>query len=200
MIQSQRDGLAGILSPGIDYLTMRTLLWLPLWLGICATQLTAGSIGFDVTPLAAPMFRYTYYPSGIGLQANQDIDIRFDPALYGNLTAGVAGSGFSLFLLQPNNPPGTSGDYSALALVNNPLFTGPFSVDFLFKGTGMPGSQPYTINQYDQAGALVSTIDSGSTVPVGQAAAVPEPASLPLAAAALVAGVWALRRRSNSTV
>src|SRR5437588_331544 len=66
----------------------------------------------------------------------------------------------SLILFQPNNPPGATGDYIALAQVNNPPLTGPFSVVFVFKGMGTPGAQPFVVEQFDQNGNFVPCVGS----------------------------------------
>jgi len=129
-------------------------------------------------------FRYTYDFTSLSLQANQEVDIRFSPTLYSTLTNGIAGANFSLAVFQPNNPPGSFGDYAALALINNPSLTGPFRVDFTFLGTGTPGSQPFVINQYDAGGNFLSIVDSGSTAAPG--GPVPEPATWLLGAAGLI--------------
>ncbi len=142
--------------------------------------LPAATIQFDVTGLGSNSFRYNYFVSGTTFQANQELDIRFDPARYSNLSNPVAGSGFKASVFQPNNPPGVFGDYSALALTNNPSLAGPFSVDFSFSGPGQPGSQPYSINQFDQGGNFVSTIETGVTSPRVPTTGVPEPASVTL--------------------
>jgi hypothetical protein len=151
----------------------------------------------DVIP-GQDLREYVYTISGVTLQANQGIDILFNPATYGTLSNGKAGAGFDLALFQPNVPVGASGDYSALALVNNPSLAGPFSVDFVFLGPGQPGSQPFQINQFDSSGNFLRTISSGFTV----AAAVPEPNMAPLAGVSLVliavaAGI-ARRRRTGA--
>jgi hypothetical protein len=136
--------------------------------------------------------RYTYFVTGLTLLANQELDLRFDPALYGSLSNGVAGPDFDLLLLQPDNPPGAFGDFSILALVDNPPFPQALSVDFSFIGPGTPGSQPFFINEYDQSGRFVATIASGFTV-----AAIPEPGSIAFGGTGLLLGAvyWALRRR-----
>src|SRR5438309_110376 len=159
-------------------------------LALCSLMASAGCLSAatitfqssdlpDITP-GQDLRRDVYSIGGITLQANEEIDIRFDPALYGTLSNGVAPPDFSLLLLQPNTPPGTFGDYSALSNVNNPSLAGPFSVDFVFLGTGAPGSQPFFINLYDRNGRFLRTVESGFTTSPG--AAVPEPATLVISA------------------
>jgi len=173
---------------------MRNLLRIAIGAGLFSLTLQAATVGFTVTPLGGNNFRYVYDFTALSLQANQEVDIRFSPTLYSTLTNGVAGANFSLAIFQPNNPPGSFGDYSALSLINNPALTGPFRVDFTFLGTGTPGAQAFLINQYDAAGNFISTITTGSTTPPG--GAVPEPATWTLGVAGLVfAGVARSARR-----
>jgi len=151
---------------------------LPLWILLLAGQLSAGTVWYQATSLGSNFYRYDYTIDYNFLQY-QELDIKFDPTLYSNLTNGVASSDFNLVLLQPNNPSGTSGDYSLLALIGNPTLAGPFSVKFMFLGAGEPGSQLYFINQFDPSGQnLIDTIESGSTVP--------EPANWLMAGAGLI--------------
>jgi hypothetical protein len=140
--------------------------------------------------------RYTYFVTGVTLLAHQELDFRFDPDLYGSLTNGLAGPGFDVLLLQPDNPPGAFGDFSVMALVDHPQFPEVLSVDFTFLGSGAPGAQPFFINQYDQSGKFMATIEAGFTV-----AAIPEPGSLALGGTGLLVGgvLWALRRRFGGT-
>jgi hypothetical protein len=178
---------------------MRIKFWLLLWAGLFATNLSAATIQFQVSNLGGTTFRFNYVPSGFAFQVNQDLDIRFNPALYGTLSNAVVGGGFSALLLQPDNPPGSFGDYIALALVNNPSLAGPFSVDVIFKGSGTPGVQPFVINQFDPSGNFVSTITSGLTTPLGGPASVPEPGSFSLGVLAMIVGgtLWTVRRRAR---
>src|SRR3954453_19431382 len=111
---------------------MRNLLRFVIGAGLFSISLQAATVGFTVSPLGGTSFRYVYDFTALSLQANQEVDIRFSPTLYSTLTNGVAGPNFSLAIFQPNNPPGSFGDYSALSLINNPALTGPFRVDFTF--------------------------------------------------------------------
>lgn len=162
--------------------------------GCLAAQLSAATIGFLVSNLGGNSFRYTYSITGM-FQANQELDILFDPTLYGTLSNGkpLPGPDFSLMLFQPNNPPGSFGDYSLTALVNNPSLAGPFSVDFTYLGPVPPGpgSQPFQL--FD---ANFNLIQSGVTMPQGSSGGVPEPGSFSLGAMGLLlGGVWVTRRR-----
>ena len=164
----------------------------------------AGTILFQVADLGPgvppPLERYTYTydMSGITLLANQELDIVFSAALYTTLSNGVVSSGFDLMLLQPNNPPGAPGHFSALALSNIGVVPGPWSVDFLFNGPGTPGSQPFFINQYDASGRFITTLESGTTQ---NSAQVPEPGTFMLLGLVVIGcGVgWAVRRRNAGT-
>lgn len=163
---------------------------LPLLL-LVALNLSAGTIRYTVTDLGANNYRYSYFVQGFDFLADQELDIRFDPTLYGSLSNGLASADFDLLLLQPDNPTGTDGDYSALALRDHPSLAGPFSVEFVFIGEGLPGPQPFFVNAFDTSGNIVE-IESGMTV-----SAIPEPSSGALAvAAALMWGVCRLWRRS----
>jgi hypothetical protein len=138
-------------------------LMLPLWATLLAGQLSAGTILYDVTFQGGNVYRYEFFPKNVVLLANQEIDIRFDPILFGNLFNGVAGANFKLSLLQPNNPPGALGDYSALALIDNPGLAGPFSVDVTWLSSGSPGSLPYLIHQFDITGQrIIGTLEVGT--------------------------------------
>ena len=173
---------------------MRMRSWLLLWLCIVVPgYICAGTIQYTVTPLGGNEYTYNYILGGFSLAQGNEVDIRFDPLLYSTLSNGVAGPDFTLLLLQPNNPPGAFGDYSASANVDNPSLAGPFSVDFEWLGSGLPGSQPYFINRYDQTGQHV--IEQGQTTLAGGNNTVPEPGTFTLAAMALlIAGMSRVRR------
>ncbi len=105
-----------------------------------------------------------------------------------------------MILLQPGNPMGAFGVYSAVAQVDNPSLTGRFSVDVLLAMGAQLGVQNFAINQLDQQGVIISTISTGSTV--GPSNSVPEPATYSLIGLALLAGsgITALRGRNKKTV
>jgi len=175
---------------------MDKIFWVTLLVGLGAGSTSAGTIQFQVTPLGGDLYQYNYVVSGITFQANEELDIRFDPSLYGTLSNGLAPSGFDLALLQPNNPPGVFGDYSALAEIANPSTAGPFSVEVVFFGPGQPGTQPFFVKQYDQNGFFVSTIGAGFATQMPDTSPMPEPSSLILVSTTLLlGGLWMVRRR-----
>ena len=115
----------------------------------------------DFTPGSGYLYRYSYTLTGAVLQANQEIDIRFDPVNYTRLSNAVAGPGFDVLLLQPFNPPGLPGDFSILVLIDNPSLLAPFRVDALYVGQGPPGPQEFYINQLDSEGRITGVLASG---------------------------------------
>lgn len=152
----------------------------------------AGTIQYAVSTVAPGEQQYTYLVSGFALAQYQGLEIVFPEASFETLSNGVAGAGFDVSLLEPNVSPGVAGDYTAVAQISDPSLAGPFSVDFIYIGTGTPGPQEYYVNQYDQNGDLEGLLNSGSTV----AYQAPEPGNLALPGFLLVAGgVWRAVRR-----
>jgi hypothetical protein len=161
---------------------------------------SASMIQYGVTPLGAGLYRYTYTLRGFDLALYAEVAIAFDPALYGPLSNGLAGSAFDLLLLQPGNPPGAFGYYSALALIPHPPLDGPFQVDVVFPGPGLPGPQPYFVNQFDHFGQLI-TVESGMTE--ADPLELAEPAVwAPAALVWMTCAAWraACRRRAKSSI
>lgn len=173
---------------------MRSFLRLFVWAGLLAVSLPAGTIQFESSPIGQNAFRITYSVSDITFLANQELDIRFDPQLYGTMSNGVAPAGFDLLLLQPNNPLGAFGDFSALALTDLPALSGVFSVDVIVLA-GRPGAQPFEIHQLNQQGVIESTVSRGTTV------VVPEPSTFwPVGFSLLIGSVaCVVRRRLRNT-
>ena len=186
-MRSWANPVAKIGGPGVSCL---------IWMGLMATSVSATTISFQSTSLGTTdgvgrtLYRITWTVQGYVFLTNQELDIRFDPASYGALSNGVAPAGFSVVLLQTNNPPGAFGDYSALALVDNPSLTGGFRADVF--SLGPPVTQPWEINQFDQNGTFVGVIDSGVTAN----SAIPEPSTLVVVGLTLsIASIFSLRRR-----
>jgi hypothetical protein len=191
--------------------------------GLLAFSLSAATIVQSQLTNAGTTGIYQYVVSGFNFSANQPclsdslppgnpafecfdvLDIEFDPNVFSQISNGVAPAGFEVLLFQPDNPPQAPGDYIAEAMVNQPSLNGTFSVDFALTGNGTPGSQQYSINQFDTAGSFMGAVPlnaSGQTVgsTVLPASGAPEPASLSLCGAALIMGsvLWALRGRAGN--
>jgi hypothetical protein len=178
---------------------MRCILISSLLAGLLAGNMSAATIQFQASDLGSNQFHLTYIVTDFVFSLNQELDVQFDPATYLSLSNGAAPTGFDVLLLQPNNPPGTPGDFSSLSLVASPAI-GPFSVDVQLAGPGGPGAQNFFINQLDDNGVIQSVLASGKTTS-SVIATVPEPATLPLAGLALITGsAWlAVRRRLKRT-
>lgn len=159
---------------------------------------SAGSVGFTATDLhvsdgsGREQYQIVWTVFGDTFLTNYQLDIRFDPSLYGAISNGVAPAGFTVQLLQPNNPPGTFGDYKAEANSNMASFnTTGFQANVF--SVNPPVSQLWAIDLLDNSGAIISVIDSGITF------AIPEPATLPVAGMALLlTAVGAVRRRRRA--
>jgi hypothetical protein len=170
-----------------------------IWMGLLGGNVSATTITFQSTSLGTmdgsgrTLFRIVWTVQGHMFLTNQELDIQFDPASYGALSNGVTPAGFNVQLLQTDNPPGAFGDFSALALVDNPSLAGGFMVDVF--SLGQPINQPWTINQLDQHGVIVSVVDSGATLNT----TIPEPSTLLLVGLTLL-GVWSSRSRTASGV
>jgi hypothetical protein len=159
----------------------------------------AGTIDYQITALPGglpgqPLFQYTYYLSGFDFLALQEMDLVYPANLFGTLSNGVVTPGFSFMLFQPNNPPGTTGDFSVLALSNVGAVVGPWSVDVTYLGAGLPGPQTFIMDQFDANGDLVEPLGSGQTDPP-----TPEPGTFVLVGLVVWGGViWRAVRRRNA--
>jgi hypothetical protein len=188
---------------------MRILNKLAILAAITGGCLFGGSIGVDVTSLGVnasgeSVFRYSYTLLGYTFGQDQELDFRFNPSVFSSLQNGIAPEGWLVSLFQPNNPPGAFGDFSLLALVNNPPTTGRFSVDVALvkppvgSGSGLPVqaplTQPFVVNQFKPMGGdlvLDRVLEIGT-------AGVPEPASMTLGAIGLIfVAAGLLKQRSR---
>jgi len=169
-----------------------------LLVAFSAINLYSATVQFESTLLGTQngqsLFRNSYVALDTQLQTNQALEIEFVPGQYGTLSNARGPANLDLLLIQPNNPPGLAGLFSALALTN----TSPpvsLSVDYIFLGTGSPSGQRFFVNQFDSAGRLVSTITSGVTT--SATTVIPEPSGLALGGVGvLVISAWrAVQRR-----
>jgi hypothetical protein len=139
----------------------------------------------DVNP-GEDLWRYQYSIGG-SLSLFGGINFLFAPDQYGELSNAEpsASPDWSVSVVQPDPGLPAEGLYSLLTLIAPPDFTGPFSVDFVWLGQGVPGSQPFEV--FDDSFVV---IEEGRTAPAGSA---PEPSTLALAFAVLLPLVLARR-------
>jgi hypothetical protein len=145
------------------------------------------------------LYRVTYDLTDVQFLLNQELDLRFSPSVFNSILNPVAPVGlFDVLLLQPNNPPGAFGDYSLMALVDNPSVAGPFSVEFtLVNGQSFPETQPFFFNQLDSNGAVIALLESGSALGVPTSDdPIPEPRTIMMAFTGII-GVWILGKRTQ---
>jgi len=151
----------------------------------------------DTTP-GEDLWQYRYLVSGFTFPLNFGFDILFplsEGYLFGDIRNTPPPNGdWDTVALQPDPALPDDGRYDALALVNNASLASAFVADFIWRGTGTPGSQPFEI--FDDTFAV---IDEGRTIPAG-GTLVPEPTTLvlSLSGVALLWGSKQMRRRVNS--
>ena len=181
------------------------MCWLLLFAGLMtSSSVFAGLVQYSTSPASSgggpsafggTLYRYTFLVSGFNFQADQELDIRFDANKFSHINlVSSAQPGFSTLLLQPNNPSGSTGSFSALATLNN-VTGGNFILDAYYTGSGEPGSQLYFINQYTAGGSFTGTLLTGNTV-----SATPEPSTFALGGVMLVLGGMLRRTRHNSQI
>ena len=181
---------------------MRVALLFLLCVCLAVSNLSAGTVQYTVTALGPNDYHYVYLLNGLTFLQNQELDIRFDPTVFGTLSNASAGSGFFLIpCCQPNNPPGVYGDYAIQALTTITSPPGTFSVDASVPSSANPGSQPFFINQLDANGNLLYNVTAGFTE-LDPPDPAPEPANRGVIGIGLLAGVawWAARQRLRSAV
>ena len=166
-----------------------------------ASPSEGAAIEFTATDLpdvvaGSDLWRYDYVVSGVIFDAFQAFTVYFDPANYSDLSGpATANASWLVDVFQPDVIFGTpvDGAFFAQALVDGAPLTAPFSVDFVFLGSGAPGAQPYDLSAFDAQGNFIDIIETGR---VRDASSVPEPSLLLLAGAGLTAAIR--RRRSNA--
>jgi hypothetical protein len=177
-----------------------TLPAIVLLLALSAASRLAGStIYYEAIDLPDQVvgedrWRYNYLVAGIAFEADQGFTIFFDINLFRDLdiSSHAVHDDWDVLVFQPDANLPADGVYDALALVSGASLQNPFSVDFVFLGSGRPGSQPFDITQFDSQGNFVGVLESGFTT------AIPEPGPLSLTLlglSAFVAGRFLKRRQ-----
>ena len=163
-----------------------TLLLFPAGKAHAITILYEATDLTDVTP-GQDLWKYAYTVSDYSFDMDYDFTIWFDYTLYSALEdpPPFVNADWDPIVWQPDTSIPDDGAYDALSLVDAASLADPFTVSFVWLGSGTPGSQPFDV--YDPS---FNTIESGQTSPV------PEPASVLLVGSAL-AGLAVLRKRKN---
>ena len=155
-------------------------------------------IEFDAIDLAdttagEDLWEYRYFVTDFDVLADQGFSISFDFTRYTDLQspAPAVNADWDVATFQPDAVLQSDGLYDALALTGGASLADAFVLSFVWLGAPgtTPGSQPFTVNQFDEDGNL-TVIDTGRTVPVGQTP-LPEPSTLLLV---VTAGAGLARR------
>ena len=155
----------------------------------------AAVVEFVASDLADPvsggdLWQYSYGVGDFNFDQDYGFTVFFDSTEYEAIEdpPPPVNADWDVISLQPDLLLPDPGAYDALALANGASLADPFTVTFLWLGSGRPGSQPFVI--YEPG---FSTIESGLTVP--------EPATgllLSLGFVALAARLRTKRQRFRS--
>lgn len=168
-------------------LVLATFLALPIGMANAiiidyqATDLVDTTAGED-------LWQFTYTVSDHTFAADTGFTIYFDLGLYDLLDPAPPAPNADWDVLTWNPDPflPDDGAYDAYALADNASLADPFTVSFVWLGTGTPGAQFFDVYN----GITWEILDSGETA----AAPVPEPATMLLLATGL-AGLATIRKR-----
>ena len=174
---------------------MRIVIGLILFAGITCLATpryvlaSSTEIQYQISNVSGNEWQYTYTinnPPTNSLSSLQAFTVFFDYNLTSNLqdTSTESTSNWSIFSLQPDSTLLSDGNYVAQALTDSPM-TIPFTITFDYLGSGTPGAQPFSIDQFDANGNLTANIITGNTSLLG-VTVTPEPASLVLMLSGLV--------------
>ncbi len=139
------------------------------------------------------LWQASYVVGGGNFDTNFGFSIAFGPGLFQDLASPPppVNPDWDVLSLQPDPALPANGLYDALALNNGASLANPFTITFVWLGgpTATPGSQTFTINQFDAGGNLVRIVQSGVTN------VIPEPGAGWLVLAALLVAVGLRRSR-----
>ncbi len=167
---------------------------------LVAAPLTIQYQAIDLPDVVAgqDLWEYEYAVSGVAFLADQAFSTYFDPALYSTVEdpPPPVNADWDILTVQPDPALPSSGFYNPLALVDNASLADLFVVSFVWLGSPgtTPGSQPFTLDQFDAAGDYVAALQTGTTTPMQSSTNVPEPSTLLLMSIGL-AGLIQRRRR-----
>lgn len=154
---------------------------------VCLTVVGhATTIEYTATQISGPQWQYTYTVTG-SFADGDFLSIDFDANTFADLQDPPPQvTDWDAIVFQADSALGSNGAFSAMALKGNPSLPVTFTVLFNFLGMGTPGSQAFSIYNFDG-----DELESGTTILAGQTAPVPEPGTLLL----LLSGAGALTRK-----
>jgi hypothetical protein len=158
----------------------------------------ATTIEFEAIHLGGTLWQYDYFLTDGLFDAQQGFAVFFDPDLYSDLNPVSPAPDWDVLVTIPDPLLDSDGTYDALALVDNPIFVGPFSVSFTWLGLSgtTPGSQIFNVYTLDATG-FPEPIEVGVTTP-RPTTPVSEPSTLLLCVVSAVAGGVLTRWRRRS--
>jgi len=141
------------------------------WLPAVAGAITIGFEAIDLDDGLGPggdYWEYQYAVSDHVFAENTGFAIAFDPDLYSDLQdpPPFVNADWDILVLQPDPGIPDDGVYDALALVDEASLADMFTLRFVWLGVGSPGSQAFSVNEYDEQGFFVQTLASGTTTPI----------------------------------
>jgi hypothetical protein len=168
-----------------------------------ATRAEAAPITYVATDLVdvnpgEDLWQYTYDATGLGFSTpGQGFTIYYNYTLYSSLAHVSSPPNWSPLIAQPDPTFSLDGFFDAF--LTSPGAAAPFIVNFVWLGSGKPGSQPYDVYTVDpnnpNGGFLSGPTPAGNTVPAN--AAVPEPGTMVLMGSGVLALARRVRRRSR---
>jgi hypothetical protein len=152
------------------------------------------SVQYSVSQINPTTWEYQYFVVG-ALLANEGVAVYFPlNSEYGAaLSDASVATDWLTFALDAAPAIPAAGEWDAVANVDNPA-TGTFLVSFTWSGATAPGSQPFTVFDFNVAPAAV--LENGTTT-LFNPASVPEPGTLLLLATGAT-GLIARRPRSRN--
>jgi hypothetical protein len=163
-----------------------------------ATIVTYSAMDLPDINVGEDLWRYSYVVDGFPSQ-DIDVQIMFNYATYSDLSIGGAiPVGLDAFTTQSDLSIPADGSLDIIVFSGAAAPTFPIYLDFVWHGSGAPGSQSFTV--YDPNDPNFAAIDGGQTAPAGVAPpppppppTVPEPGIVYLILLGL--GLLALQRR-----